>query len=152
MALILRYFTKFVYDVVVKKGHDKLLNGWLHQKLQMLIKIFDFDWPVRMELSQSHFSLQSQMSITRKLNFFDVSTTRRFCFWRCLWRFGCVWNKLISGTAERICAKFPTEDVFGPSLGRVWRSRSKVKSPWTKNGIFRPFRRFACGSYLVKHL
>jgi len=30
-----------------------------------------------------------------------------------------------------------TEDMFGPSLGGVWRSR------WTgtKNGIFRPYRR-----------
>jgi len=32
-----------------------------------------------------------------------------------------------------------TKDVFGPSLGRVWRSRSKVKVPGVKNGIFRPF-------------
>jgi len=32
----------------------------------------------------------------------------------------------IAGTAERICAKF-TEDVPGPSLGRVGMSTSKVK-------------------------
>jgi len=37
-----------------------------------------------------------------------------------LFFFVCVWN--ISGTAER-----HKEDVFGPSLGRVWRSKSKVK-------------------------
>ena len=53
-----------------------------------------------------------------------VITTRsnciRFCFWRCLWRF-CVWN--ISGTD--FC-QIHREDVFGPSLGQVWRSRSKV--------------------------
>jgi len=32
-----------------------------------------------------------------------------------------------------------SEDVFGPSLGRVWRSRSKVKVARDKNGIFGPF-------------
>jgi len=31
------------------------------------------------------------------------------------------------------------EEVFGPSIGRVWRSGSKVKVSRDKNGIFRPF-------------
>jgi len=43
-----------------------------------------------------------------------------------------------------------TEDMFGPSLGRIWRS--KVKVTRDKNGIFRPFRRPACGLCLVKRL
>ena len=39
--------------------------------------------------------------------------------------FVCVWN--ISVTAERICSQIHIEVVFGPSTGRVWRSRWKVK-------------------------
>jgi len=34
-----------------------------------------------------------------------------------------------------------TEDMFGPSLERVWRSKIKVTRD--KNGIFQPFQRFA---------
>jgi len=47
-----------------------------------------------------------------------------------------------------------TEDVFGPTLGRVWRSRSKVKDQDHQRQK-RHFRRFwwpACGLCLVKHL
>jgi len=40
------------------------------------------------------------------------------------------------------------EDMFDPSLRRVWRSRS----PGTKTSIFRPFWRPACCFRLVKHL
>ena len=41
--------------------------------------------------------------------------------------FVCVWN--ISGTAERICAKFTGKTCLVPrSVGRVWRSRSKVQN------------------------
>jgi len=79
----------------------------------------------------------------------------------------------ISGTAERICAKIHVEDVFGPSLGRVWKSRSKVKGqghqgqktrcactlindvPQQRTAPFRRcqgwFRWLACGLRLVKH-
>jgi len=32
-----------------------------------------------------------------------------------------------------------TEDVFGTSLGRVWRSRSKVKVTRGKTAFFGPF-------------
>jgi len=39
-----------------------------------------------------------------------------------------------------------------PLLGRVWKSRSKVKVTRDKNSIFRPFRQAACGFCLVKHL
>ena len=45
-----------------------------------------------------------------------------------------------------------TEDVFGPSLGRGWRSQSKIKVTRDKSVIFQPFRRLACGFCLVKHL
>ena len=47
-----------------------------------------------------------------------------------------------------------TEDVFGSSLGEfeVQGQRSKVKVTGDKNGIFRPFRRPACGLCLAKHL
>ena len=36
----------------------------------------------------------------------------RFCLWHCLWLFLCVWN--ISGTAERICAKFTRKTCLVP--------------------------------------
>ena len=36
----------------------------------------------------------------------------RFCFWRCLWLFACVWN--ILGTAERICAKLTGKTCLVP--------------------------------------
>jgi len=55
----------------------------------------------------------------------------------------CVWN--ISGTAERADLRhIHTEDVFGPLLGWVWRSRLKVKDQG-HHGHFLPFRRPACG-------
>ena len=40
-----------------------------------------------------------------------------------------------------------TEDVFGPSFGRLWRSRSLGEKPG-----FWLFRRPACGLCLVKHI
>jgi len=47
----------------------------------------------------------------------------------------------ISGTAERICARFGENSqesyVFGPCLGRVWMSRSKVKVNRDKDGMLR---------------
>jgi len=53
----------------------------------------------------------------------------------------------ISGTAERIC-QIHSEDVFGPSLGRVWMWRSMVSVVREKNcwviGIF--FRSVFFGS------
>jgi len=45
-----------------------------------------------------------------------------------------------------------TADMFGPLLGGVWRSRSKVKVTRDKNVIFRPFWRPVCGLRLAKHL
>ena len=51
----------------------------------------------------------------------------RFCFWRCLWHFVCVWN--ISGTAERICAKFTGKTCLIPRSEEFecQGQRSKVK-------------------------
>jgi len=43
------------------------------------------------------------------------------------------------------------EDVFGPSLGRVWMSRSKVNVIREKRHFW-PFRRPVRGLCLVKHL
>ena len=51
-----------------------------------------------------------------------------FCF--CVKYLGNRWMDLRQG------AQYDTQDVFSPSLGRVWRSRSKVKVTRDKNGIF----------------
>jgi len=40
------------------------------------------------------------------------------------------------------------EDVFGPSLGRIWR----LRWPGTKKWHFQLFLQPACGLCLVKHL
>jgi len=62
-----------------------------------------------------------------------------------------VWN--ISGTAERICAKFTRKVCFVPRLEEFegQGQRSKVMVNRDKKGIFRPFRRPVCRLYLVKH-
>jgi len=68
-----------------------------------------------------------------------------FCFWcRQSVVFVCVWN--ISGTAERICAKFTQKACFVP---RSDKSRSQVKVTKNKNGIFRPLWQPECGLWLV---
>jgi len=59
----------------------------------------------------------------------------RFCFWRrqsgiLLVYLGNRWTDL---------RQIYTEDVLGPSLGRLWRSTSKVKVTRNKSGIFGPF-------------
>jgi len=77
----------------------------------------------------------------------------RFCFWRRQSVFlVCVWN--ISGTAERICAKFTRKTCLIPRSDEFegQGKRSKVNVTRDKNGTFRPFRRPACGLCLVKHL
>jgi len=75
----------------------------------------------------------------------------RLCFWRrrsvefclCVKYLGNRWTDL---------RQIHTEDVFDPSLGRVWRSGQRSKLTGTKNSIFRPFRRPVCCLCLVKHL
>jgi len=62
------------------------------------------------------------------------------CFFVCAW--------FISLEPLDLCQIY-MEDVFGPSLGRVWRLWSKVKVTSVKNSIFRPFRWPACGLCLV---
>ena len=61
----------------------------------------------------------------------------KVCFWRCLWLF-CLCLKYPRNRWTDL-RQFHTEDVFGPSLGHVWRSRSKVKFTRDKNGIFGAF-------------
>ena len=62
--------------------------------------------------------------------------------------FVCVWN--ISGTTERICAKFTRNSCLVPHSGEFEGQRSR--SPGTKKCIFWPFRWSVCGFCLVKHL
>ena len=64
--------------------------------------------------------------------------------------FACVWN--ISAAAERICAKFSRKTCLVPRSDEFecQGERSKVKVTRDKKGIFRPFRRPACGLLLVK--
>jgi len=52
----------------------------------------------------------------------------RFCFWRRQTVIFCLCVKYLGNHCQ-----IRTEDVFGPSLGRVWRSRSK--SPGTKTAF-----------------
>jgi len=60
----------------------------------------------------------------------------RFCFCRCLRLFVCVWN--ISGSAERICAKFTGNTCLVPLSDEFedQGQRSKVKVTMDKNGVF----------------
>ena len=53
----------------------------------------------------------------------------RFCFWLCMWRF-CLCVKYLWNCWTAL-HQIHRENVFGPSLGRVWMSRP----PRTKNGI-----------------
>jgi len=53
------------------------------------------------------------------------SELREVLFWRCLWPF-CLCMKYIGNFWTDLC-QIDREDVIGPSFGRVWRSRSKVK-------------------------
>jgi len=71
----------------------------------------------------------------------------RFCFWRrqsavSFWFVYEISLEPLNGFAQIL-----TEDVFGPSFGRVGRPRSTVKVTVNRNGIFRPFRRPACCLY-----
>ena len=56
--------------------------------------------------------------------------------------FVCVWN--ISGNRWTDLRQIHTEDVFCPSLRRVWRSTSKVKVTREKMAFFGPFGGLAC--------
>jgi len=70
----------------------------------------------------------------------------RFCFDAfSLCFFVCVWN--ISETAERICAKFTRNTCSVPRSDKCEGQGQRSRSPGRdKNGIFLPFRRFACGN------
>ena len=60
----------------------------------------------------------------------------RFCF-SALWTF-CLCRKYIRNRWMDLC-QIRREDAYGPSLGRVWTSRSKARSPETKKRGFGPF-------------
>ena len=62
----------------------------------------------------------------------------------------CVWN--ISGTSERICARFTRKMCLVPRSDEFEGQGERSRWPGTKNGIFRPFWQLVCGLYLVKHL
>ena len=64
-----------------------------------------------------------------------------------LWVFRCVLN--ISGTAERICAKFTRKTCLIPRSDEFEGQRQRSKVTRDRNGIFRPFRRPACGLCFV---
>jgi len=73
----------------------------------------------------------------------------RFCFWHCLWLF-CLCMKYLWNRWTDL-RQIHMKDVFGPSLGGPWGSRSKVKVTRDKTEFW-SFRRSACGLCLVKHL
>jgi len=74
-----------------------------------------------------------------------------FCFWRRQSVVFCLCVKYL-GNCWTDLRQIHREDMFGPSLGRVWRSWQRSRSLGTENGIFRSVRRSACGLRLVKHL
>ena len=53
------------------------------------------------------------------------SELREVLFWCCLWPF-CLCMKYLRNCWTDLC-QIDIDDVIGPSFGRVWRSRSKVK-------------------------
>jgi len=102
--------------------------------------------PPRMRVTVARCTNQSHYLITA-----HAVNCGRFSFWR---RrsvfFVCVWN--ISGTAEGICAKFTRKACLVPRSDEFEGKGQMSRSPGTKHGIFRPFRRPACGLCLAKHL
>jgi len=64
----------------------------------------------------------------RKVLFFGAVSL--WVFWLCMKYLGNRWTNL---------RQIHMEDVFGPSLGRIWRSWSKIKVTMDKNDIFLPF-------------
>jgi len=76
-----------------------------------------------------NFSLFSQNFILFTCSYYHMQWTQEgFLFGTVrLWFFVCVWN-ILGWTDLR---QIHTEDVFGPSLQWVWRSRSKVRDKKT---------------------
>jgi len=60
---------------------------------------------------------------------------QRFCFWHRQSVVFCLSTKYLRNHWKDLC-QIHTEDVFGPSLGWVWRSRSKVKVTRNKKMTF----------------
>ena len=97
------------------------------------------DMKLRSQLNHHQSIFRTQWSELRKVLFLAPSLSGSL-----------VWLPNISGFGNRWTdlRQIHTEDVFCPSLGWVWRSRSKVTSD--KKRHFRPFRRPACGLCLAK--
>ena len=120
-------------------------DGWAWRNMLMTIVIVNH----RRSLRQNNSTQKRRQCCHQFLP--HAVNCGRFCFWR---RqsvfFVCVRN--ISGTAERICAKFTWKMCLVPRSDEFEGQRAKVKVTRDKNGIFRPFRRLACGLCSVKHL
>jgi len=63
------------------------------------------------------------------------------------WFFVCVWN--VSGTAERICAKFTRKTCLVPRLDEL---EGQGQGRQGQKGIFQPFQSPVCGFCFVEHL
>ena len=70
------------------------------------------------------YSRGAQTSFTHAVNCI------RFCFWRCLWVFVCVWY--ISRAAERTCAKFTGKMCLVPRSDKFECQGQRSRSPGTK--------------------
>ena len=68
----------------------------------------------------------------------------RYCFFGAVSLWFLLFVYEISRGRWKDLSQTHTKDMFGPSLGRVWRRKSKVKVTRDKNGIFRSFRRPTC--------
>ena len=79
-------------------------------------------WPCD-ELTGSH----SNWSTTRHYHKQCMALNCRFSFWRCQSVFFCFCTKYLANRWTDL-RQIHTEDMFGPSFGRVWRSRSKVSA------------------------
>jgi len=62
----------------------------------------------------------------------------RFGFWHCMWLF-CLCMKYLRNRWMDL-RQIHSEDVFGPSLGRVWMSGQRSRWPRTKQALFSPLQ------------
>jgi len=67
-----------------------------------------------------------------------------------LWFFVCVWN--VSGTAERVCAKFTCKTCLVPRSDKFEGHGRTSRLPGMKKQHFWHFRWPVCSLCLVKHL
>ena len=97
--------------------------------------IFDiYCWTVFHKKEDTIFSPVTSCNIVQFLP--HTVNCVRFCSWRCLWLFCLCMKKYLWNRWTDLC-QIHREDVFGPLLGRVWMSRSKVKVTTDKKLGFR---------------